>query len=44
MKAKVALEDRVEIEELMARYAWALDTGDFDRPSGTTSRPIWTIK
>ena len=29
-KPKVPLEDRVEIEELMARYAWALDTGDFD--------------
>ena len=27
---KVPLEDRVEIEELMARYAWALDTGDLD--------------
>jgi 3-phenylpropionate/cinnamic acid dioxygenase small subunit len=27
---KVALEDRVEVEELMARYAWALDTGDFE--------------
>lgn len=30
MKQKVALEDRVEIEELMARYAWTLDTGDFE--------------
>lgn len=30
MALKVALEDRVEIEELMARYAWALDTGDFE--------------
>ncbi len=30
MKRKVPLEDRVEIEELMARYAWALDTGDFE--------------
>jgi 3-phenylpropionate/cinnamic acid dioxygenase small subunit len=29
-RPKVPLEDRVEIEELMARYAWALDTGDFD--------------
>ena len=29
-KRKVALEDRAEIEELMARYAWALDTGDVD--------------
>ncbi|MBT2186743.1 nuclear transport factor 2 family protein [Sphingobium nicotianae] len=30
MALKVPLEDRVEIEELMARYAWALDTGDFE--------------
>jgi len=30
MKPKVALEDRVEIEELMARYCWTLDTGDFE--------------
>ncbi len=30
MKPKVSLEDRVEIEELMARYCWALDTGDFE--------------
>lgn len=29
-KPKVALEDRAEIEELMARYAWTLDTGDFE--------------
>lgn len=28
MKRKVPIEDRIEIEELMARYAWALDTGD----------------
>ena len=30
MKRKVPLEDRVEIEELMARYCWSLDTGDFE--------------
>ena len=30
MASKVALDDRVEIEELIARYAWALDTGDLD--------------
>ncbi len=28
MKPKIALEDRVEIQELIARYAWALDIGD----------------
>lgn len=30
MKAKVSLEDRVEIDELMARYCWTLDVGDFE--------------
>ena len=30
MAAKVSLEDRAEIEDLMARYCWALDTGDFE--------------
>ena len=30
MKAKVAVEDRFEIQDLIARYAWALDTGDLD--------------
>jgi hypothetical protein len=30
MALKVPLEHRVEIEELMARYAWALDLGDFE--------------
>lgn len=30
MTLKVKLEDRAEIEELIARYSWALDTGDFE--------------
>lgn len=30
VKKKVSLEDRVEIQELIARYAYALDTGDFE--------------
>lgn len=30
MRSKVSLEDRVDIMEAMARYAWALDTGDLD--------------
>lgn len=29
-RPKVPLEDRVEIEELMARYAWTLDSGDYE--------------
>ena len=30
MKRRVPLEDRVEIEERMARYCWSLDLGDFE--------------
>ena len=30
MKSKVSLEDRADITEAIARYAWALDTGDLD--------------
>lgn len=30
MGSKVSLEDRAEIEDLMSRYCWALDTGDFE--------------
>ncbi|BAK68027.1 hypothetical protein SLG_33520 [Sphingobium sp. SYK-6] len=30
MALRVSLEHRAEIEDLMARYAWALDTGDFE--------------
>ena len=30
MRAKISLEDRAEIGDLIARYAWALDTGDLD--------------
>lgn len=29
-KAKVSIEDRLELQDLIARYAWALDTGDVD--------------
>lgn len=29
-RAKVAVEDRLEIMELFARYAWGLNTGDAD--------------
>ena len=30
MKPKVSIEDRMELHELIARYAWALDTGDVE--------------
>jgi len=41
MKNKVALEDRVEIEELMARYAWALDLGDFEGYAACFTEDGW---
>ena len=41
MKAKVALEDRVEIDELMARYCWALDIGDFEGYAATFAEDGW---
>jgi hypothetical protein len=41
MAAKVALEDRVEIDELMARYCWALDTGDFEGYAGCFTDDGW---
>lgn len=30
MSSTVPVADRLDIHELLARYAWALDTGDFD--------------
>ncbi len=30
MKPKIAVEDRLDIHDLIARYAWALDVGDAD--------------
>ncbi len=41
MALKVPLEDRVEIEELMARYAWALDIGDFEGYAATFCADGW---
>jgi 3-phenylpropionate/cinnamic acid dioxygenase small subunit len=41
MNAKVPLEDRAEIEELIARYAWALDTGDFDGYAACFAEDGW---
>ncbi|MFZ1991372.1 MAG: nuclear transport factor 2 family protein [Alphaproteobacteria bacterium] len=41
MKPKVPLEDRVEIEELIARYAWTLDTGDFEGYAGCFTEDGW---
>lgn len=31
MKPKVSLEDRMDLHDLIAHYAWALDTGDVER-------------
>ncbi len=41
MALKVPLADRVEIEELMARYAWALDTGDFEGYAACFAEDGW---
>jgi len=41
MTYKIPLEDRAEIEELMARYAWALDTGDFEGYAGCFTEDGW---
>ena len=30
MKPKVLVEDRLDLQDLIARYAWALDTGDVE--------------
>jgi hypothetical protein len=30
MRARIPVEDRLDLHELIARYAWALDTGDAD--------------
>ena len=40
-RPKVPLEDRVEIEELMARYAWALDTGDHEGYASLFTEDGW---
>ena len=41
MAAKVSLEDRAEIEDLMARYCWALDTGDFEGYAACFAEDGW---
>lgn len=41
MAGKVSLEDRAEIEDLMARYCWALDTGDFEGYAACFAEDGW---
>jgi len=41
MVLKVPIEDRIEIEELMARYSWALDTGDFEGYAACFTEDGW---
>jgi 3-phenylpropionate/cinnamic acid dioxygenase small subunit len=41
MGAKVSLEDRAAIEDLMARYCWTLDTGDFDGYAACFAEDGW---
>ncbi|MGX7896215.1 nuclear transport factor 2 family protein [Tsuneonella sp. HG222] len=41
MTHKVSLEDRREIDDLMARCCWALDTGDFEGYAATFASDGW---
>ena len=41
MAKRVSLEDRALIEDLMARYCWALDTGDFEGYAATFAEDGW---
>ena len=41
MAQRVSLEDRALIEDLMARYCWALDTGDFEGYAETFAEDGW---
>ena len=34
-RPKIAVEDRLEIQELFAYYAWGLNTGDIDQVLST---------
>lgn len=34
MKNRLSVEDRLDLQELMAKYAWGLDTGDLDALQG----------
>jgi len=41
VRAKVAVEDRLDLQDLIARYAWALDTGDVDGYVGCFFEDGW---
>ncbi len=41
MANKVSLEDKRDVEDLMARYCWALDTGDFEAYAATFAEDGW---
>jgi hypothetical protein len=41
MKSKVSLQDRADLDDLIARYAWALDTGDVEGYVGCFFEDGW---
>lgn len=41
MGAKVSIEDRLDIHDMIARYAWALDTGDVEGYVGCFTEDAW---
>ena len=41
MRAKVSVEDRLDLQDLIARYAWALDTGDVEGYVGCFFEDGW---
>lgn len=41
MRAKVSIEDRLDLDDLIARYAWALDTGDVEGYVGCFFEDGW---
>jgi len=41
LRAKVPVEDRLDIQELFANYCWALNTGDADGYIGCFAEGGW---
>ena len=41
MPSKLSVEDRLDVQDLIARYAWALDTGDLDAYADCFAEDGW---
>ena len=41
MTSKIPVEDRLDLHDLIARYAWALDTGDMEGYLGCFTEDAW---